>query len=256
MPRGGNNRREWTAEEEAQLRRLLAEGRGYHAVGLVLHRGGETVRRKAESLGLNDGKAPTAARAWSAKDSDLLYSLVERGVARPAIAKRLRRTEEAVRRRMTILKLSYRHSAGALSALAVMRLLGTPGANLQYTVTRWVQEYGLPAANPRTGGTGGYHIQWLDLVEWLEQPEHWMLYDPMLVTELALREHLLEIRVGQPRWLTCADVAAQRHVVEDTVVTWCRRGRLAALWRKRMWWVREDVAQAFVLPSDRRKRDA
>jgi hypothetical protein len=255
MPRGGNNRREWTAEEEAQLRRLLAEGRGYHAVGLVLHRGGETVRRKAESLGLNDGKAPTAARAWSAKDIDTLYSLVERGVSVAAIAKRLKRTKEAVRRRMTILKLSYRHSAGALSALGVMRLLGTPGANLQYTVVRWVREYGLPAANPRAGGTG-YHIQWLDLVEWLEQPEHWMLYDPALVTEATLREHLLEIRVGQPRWLTSAEVAAQRHVVEDTVVTWCRRGRLAALWRLRRWWVREDVAAAFVIPPYQRKSGA
>lgn len=251
MPRGGNMRREWTAEEEAHLRLLLAEGHGYHAVGRVLNRGGATVQAKAEAMGLESRKTSTAARSWSAKDVDTLYGLVERGVTVAAIAKRLKRTVEAVRKRMTLLKLSYRHSAGALSSLGVMRLLGIPGGNPQYAVTRWVRDYGLSAAHPRAGD-GGYHIQWLDLVEWLEKPEHWMLYDPARVTEPALREHLLEIRAGQPRWLTCAEVAAQLHVAEDTVATWCRRGRLTALRRRRMWWVREDVAAAFVIPSDRR----
>ena len=92
--------------------------------------------------------------------------------------------------------------------------------------------------------------EWLDLMEWLEESTHWMCYDPAKVTERTLREHLTEIRQGQPRWLAVGDVAARYHVGVGTVAQWREKGILPMV-RYGNYWVRESELDGFVPPAQR-----
>jgi excisionase family DNA binding protein len=95
-----------------------------------------------------------------------------------------------------------------------------------------------------------WHVQWLDLCAWLDEPTHWMMYDPAACTEPTLREHLIEIRQGRPRWLSIGEVAVQYRVGAHTVHQWVKKGFLPAV-RYGNWWIRESDLAGWRIPSER-----
>jgi hypothetical protein len=175
--------------------------------------------------------------------------LIDDGYSYDHIARRLRRSPLAVR--VKCKKLNYRllHTRAAMTARDAQRLLGT---RCSKTVTRWITDYGLKARNGGEPKRSLWRIQWLDLMEWLEEPTHWMAYDPAKVAERTLREHLTEIRAGQPRWLTVGEVARRYSVSVKAVIQWREKG-LLPMTRYGNWYVRESDLDGFVAPCERSK---
>jgi len=190
---------------------------------------------------------PTHPRYWTAREVDTLITLIDDGHSYDAIAKRLKRSRDAVMVKVKRLRYRLLGSRAALTAREAQALLGLYCSK---AVSRWIVAYGLKARNAGTSDRPLWRIQWLDLCEWLEVPEHWMCYDPAKVTERTLREHLTEIRVGHPRWLAVGEVAARYHVGVGTVAQWRDKGILPMV-RYGNYWVREDELDGFVPPAQR-----
>ena len=186
-------------------------------------------------------------RYWKRAEVDELKRLIDEGYSYDRIAKRLKRSRAAVV--IKCRKLNYRllHTRSALTAREAQRLLGLSDSKI---VTRWITGYGLKARNGGDPQRPLWRIQWLDLMEWLEDPHHWMAYDPAKVTEATLREHLVEIRQGQPRWLTVGEVARRYCVSLGAVQQWREKGLLPMV-RYGNWWARESDLAGFVIPSER-----
>jgi transposase len=188
-------------------------------------------------------------RFWRQSEVDDLKRLIDDGYSYSQIATRLGRSRVAVV--IKVERINYRrmHTNSALAACDAKALLGLKCSK---TVICWITGYGLKARNGGTKNKPLWRIQWLDLCEWLEDPTHWMAYDPARVTELALREHLTEIRQGQPRWLTVGEVAQRYNVGIQTVATWRIKGILPMV-RYGNWWIRESDLDGFVPPCERSK---
>lgn len=187
--------------------------------------------------------------AWTTADLDHLKELVDQGYGYAVIARRLKRSEMAVRVKAKRIKYRLLHSRAALTCREVGRLLGLPCSK---TVARWIEAYGLRARNARPSGCPLWRVQWEDLCDWLDDPAHWMAYDPARCTEPPLREHLTEIRAGEPRWLRPGEVAERYIVDSGTVKQWIAKGFLPAT-RYGNWWVRESDLADFVPPFARSK---
>lgn len=189
------------------------------------------------------------ARYWRRAEVDLLIRLIDDGYNYDAIARRLKRTPVAVRIKAKRLSHRLLRTRSALGARGAQRLLGLACAK---TVTLWIAGYGLKARNGGKPKRPLWRIQWLDLMAWLEDPRHWMAYNPARVTEPALREHLTEIRQGQPRWLAVGEVARRYCVTVGTVHQWRVKGFLS-MTRYGNWWVRESDIEGWVQPCERSK---
>jgi len=125
----------------------------------------------------------------------------------------------------------------------VARLLGLSDSK---TVGLWIREYGLKATNVANRGDKPFwHIDWLDLMEWLEDENHFMMYRPERCTEPALREHLMEIRANHPGWWSVGQVADYWGCSIQLVNTWLQRGKLRSV-KYGNNYVRADEARAFV----------
>jgi len=190
---------------------------------------------------------PTHPRYWKAREVDQLITLIDEGHNYAIIAKRLKRSRNAVIIKAKRLRYRLLGSRAALTATQAQVLLGLSCSKI---ISRWITHYGLTACNGRTACSPLWRIQWLDLMAWLEDPAHWMAYDPAAVTERALREHLTEIRQGQPRWIAAGDVARRYHVSISTVAQWRDKG-LLPMTRYGNYWVRESDLDDFVIPSAR-----
>lgn len=193
------------------------------------------------------GKGP--GRDWGQDEISQLIDLVDKGFSYAHIARRLGRTETAV-----ILKakrIGYRllHTRAALTCREIGDLLGL---GCQKTAAKWIGRYGLKARNGGTKQKPIWRVQWEDLCAWLEDPAHWMAYDPARCTSPPLREHLVEIRQGQPRWLTPGQVAQRYSVGWGTVKQWVEKGFLPAT-RYGNWWIRESDLNGWVPPCQRSK---
>lgn len=172
-----------------------------------------------------------------------------RGFGYAAIARRLGRSETAVRLKAKRLRYRLLHTRAALTAADVQRLLGL---SCPKSVARWIEAYGLRARNAGTPRHPIYRVQWEDLYAWLEDPAHWMAYDPARCTEPPLREHLAELRQGQPRWLSVGEVARRYCVGCSTVKQWVAKGFLPAT-RYGNWWIRESDLDGWLPPCERSK---
>lgn len=188
-------------------------------------------------------------RFWRQRDVDELKRLIDEGYSYDGIAKSLGRSRNAVIIKAKHQRYSLMTTRAVITTVDVRRMLGLSCAK---SVTRWITGYGLKARNGGTKTHPIWRIQWLDLMEWLEVPEHWMAYDPAKVTERALREHLTEIRQGQPRWLAVSEVARRYNVGTQTVSQWRIKGILPMV-RYGNWWTRESDLEGFVPPCERSK---
>ena len=188
-------------------------------------------------------------RPWTAHDIDHLYTLIDAGYSYNAIARRLKRSRVAVMIKAKRLNHRLLTTRAALTCRAVADLLGLGCAK---TVTRWIEGYGLKARNGGTAEKPLWRIQWDDLTAFLDDPSHWMMFDPERCTDRLLREHLLESRIDQPRWLSIGDVTSRYHVGNHTVNKWIQDGLLPAT-RYGNWYVRESDLVNFVPPYERSK---
>src|SRR5690606_5115068 len=112
-------------------------------------------------------------------------------------------------------------------------------------VTSWVRRGWLRARRQR----GLWFISEPALLDFLENPQHWHLWEPERITEPGLREWALEIR--RERYLTPKQVAVRLHYSENTVTNWIRNGLLTAVKNGR-WYIPESALDEFVPPLERK----
>ena len=179
-------------------------------------------------------------RYWTPDEVFLLEEMITAGYSYRGIAKLLGRTESAVwKKRVTEGIPGVRKTN--LSARALARLLNVHRAD----VTRWVRRGWLRAHRRR----GLWSISEQALLDFLENPQHWHVWDPERITEPGLREWALEIR--HERYLTPKQVAARLHYSYQAVMAWIRDGLLPAV-KSGRWYIPESALDGFVPPSERK----
>lgn len=183
---------------------------------------------------------------WSVNEQTRLETLIESGASYSTIAKRLKRSRNAVQIKCQRMRLRVRCVRATLSTRDVAATLGL---SCSKTVVRWIERYGLRATN---GGDTRplWRVQWDDLLDWMEDRAHWMAYDPTRILDLALREWACELRTGPHRWLTPGQVGTRLHVGVGAVNDWIMKGEIPAT-RYGNWWVWSGDLDGFVIPGNR-----
>lgn len=206
-------------------------------------------RKALRDAGVIPSLGNGSGRNWSQDEISRLIDLIDQGHGYAAIARRLGRSKEAVLLKAQRINHRLLRSRAALTAREVGKLLGL---GCSKTVSRWIERYGLKARNAGTKHKPLWRVQWEDVCAWLEEPEHWMAYDPTRCTNPSLREHLIELRAGRPRWLTPGDVARRYCVTWQAVKQWISKGFLPAV-RYGNWWINERDLAGWLPPCERSK---
>lgn len=138
-------------------------------------------------------------------------------------------------------------TAALLTAREVARRLGL---GCSKTVTPWIwKKYLYGKQGQQRGGAGRqWYITEKHLLEFLENPAYWHLWEPERIPDPALRQWTLNLRQGIS-FVTASEVAEQKHTSLRNVSSWIRKGYLSAVKRGYNWYIREDDLQKFVLPK-------
>jgi hypothetical protein len=237
------------------VRRAIYALRDQAAIPVVQDRVGGSIRNRVYGRDLPKIRTHVLStckkRAW--RDDERLAALdaYDNGASFDEIGKALHRSGGAVKAMIELNGGLARRKRVGMRAAQVSRLLGINPGNK--TVLRWIERYGLKAKNVcLVDGFNFWHIDWMDLMEWLEDENHFMAYDPERVTEPALREHLIEIRADHPGWWTVGQVAEYWQCSTILVNSWFQRGKLPSV-KYGNHYVRADIARAFV-PSWKREQ--
>lgn len=215
-------------------------------LGLPVTRIMATRRRLAEA-GMIARRPSHRGPDWTIAEIDQALELVDEGYSLDEIASRVRCKRDAVKVKLTRLKVSHLRRDYLLNARRIAHILGLGCAK---TVTRWIALGWLPGQAARPGEGCTWRITWDALKDFLAIPDYWMAWQPERITDLALREWAMELRKDQPRWLSVGQVANRYCVGVHSVNDWIRKGLLTG-YRYGNWWIREDTLQTFVMPSSR-----
>jgi len=184
---------------------------------------------------------------WTPDRLLALEELLARGLTDDAIAVRLGKTVNAV------CLARKRHGIPCRRKListqrGISRLMGV---SCQKTVACWIKRGWLRS---RRGARIGRHFERYvsreQLLTFLENPAHWHVWRPGLITEPSLRAWALDMRTV--RYLCSGEVGRLLSVHHSTVNTWIGKGLLPAQ-RWGNWWIRESDLAGFIPPGERSK---
>lgn len=252
MTRNGPQRR-FTADEHQQMIAWSAEGVPVKEQARRLERDYPTVcvqRRRMARMGLLRLKSPPPRRPWTKEEEYRLLSLLEEGKSYDDIARRLKRTRNAV-----IIKAKKRGVrlltvGGVYTARDISLMLGIPPDHR--TVTWWIRTGALVATNGGTARKPIWRIHLEDLWAFLENEQYWMAWKVEAITDPDLRDWARELRDGTPRWLTIGEVARRLFVTHASVNDYIHKGYLPSV-KYGNHWIRESDLDGFVVPADWRK---
>ncbi len=188
-------------------------------------------------------------RPWSSTERDQLHALIDGGYGYDAIARKLKRSRNAI---VVETKRRYHRvttTPATWSAHDVARLLGL---GCSKTVSRWISRGWLKARNAGQEDRPLWRVSLPDLWAFMENDQTWMAWEVERITDAALREWAQELRQGKPRWLSEGDVAARYHVTTAAVAQWIYKGWLPAV-RYGNHWIRESELECWVPPCERPK---
>ena len=92
----------WTPDEVEELRRMASDGISRQAMSEQLGRTPNAIKMKLQSLGLYVPKPAT--KPWTSTDEDTLVRLYREGISLAEIASAFGRTENAILRRLILLR--------------------------------------------------------------------------------------------------------------------------------------------------------
>lgn len=186
-----------------------------------------------------------SAHNWTRQEHDLCISLLEQGMTAGEVARRLGRSENAIRIRVGLLGIGIR-GCKRMSARAVTRLLGLPEA----AVLRLLYLGAIVGKRSTPKRYAKWVVTRQSLLTFLRDPQYWPYWQPSSIADPTIREWAEEMRRNK-RFLTAAQVAKRFFVRPHTVSRWIRHGRLpAVLVSKRMIVVDEDALRTFVPPCE------
>lgn len=175
---------------------------------------------------------------WTPQRVAHIVELFDHGASRQDVADALGISMSAL---ITVM-VNHRIRRGdskCLNAGAVATLLGVSRGS----VATWIHRFGLVAVNASTTKRPIYAIDELDLFNWLEQPEHFMMYSTDTIEERTLREHLIELRAAHGGWVRVDEVATQNFIKPTAVQRWARRHHVTIVRYGSLWIQRVDAAR-------------
>lgn len=194
-------------------------------------------------------------RRWTPDEVMELQDLVDRGLSVQQIARRLKRSVNAIDIKATPqrARISRRNRSDVATYREVARIFGFSGSKI---TAKWVRQGWLKSVRGRQARRGHHFVRRLDLWSFVENPEAFVAWDAERITDPDLQAYALEQRAKHPRWLSVGEVARRYHVLHDTVNTWINQHRfpLECLVKWPNWWIREDALQGFVPPCERPNR--
>lgn len=180
-------------------------------------------------------------RPWSASEQWTLEDHIEAGHPYKVVAKKLRRSPQAVADRAYLLGIGQRQHPDRLTTAQVRALFGITIARYR----TWLNHGWL---TPSRAHHGRYHR--MDILAFIENSDTWVAWKPEQITDAELRSYAQDVRQDAPRWLTVDEVAQALGYSYDHVVVLLRRGVLQGK-KVHSWFIREDHVAAFVPPCER-----
>lgn len=175
---------------------------------------------------------------WLPAEDDRLIALLDEGTSYDRIAWLLRRSGTSVRLRAKRLRHRLTRTPATMSAREVARLLGV---RCSKTVTDWIARGWLPARNGGELDRPLWRVPREAVEAFVDNPDYWMAWAPERVTDPELRRWAIQIRAGQPRWLTPGEVAQRYQVARKVVTDWVGRGELPTTRYGNHWIHEEDL---------------
>lgn len=233
--------RPWTAEEEATVRRMVADGATDDAIAAAVGRTAGAVGYRRHKLRLVN-----LPRPWTKAECHRLVELMEQHHTYAEAAAILGRGVSAVRERCWKLDAAMT-TANGRTVSEIARRLGVD----HKTVAWWIRR-GYLKGHRLTAPMGRGQlliVEHEDLTTFLEDERHWHLWTPERITESGLREWATELR-GHVRFLTTQEVADRLCVTHYQVCKLISQGRIPAVKRGNNWLIRAD---RLVRPVERPK---
>jgi len=196
-------------------------------------------------------EAPRRRAPWTPEDVAVMEAMFEEGATETAVAKKLGRSVDAVRVRRKREGVPSR-TATTLNARKVAQMLGLSCAK------QVVRFRDLGYLRGRQVGRRGNNKQWLfqedGVLAFMQDPRGWPGWKPERIPDPVLREWALELRKGEERTLSQAEVAELFHVDRDSVAAWLYRGHLPFVqFGRSNRRVPASALRGFVPPCDRPK---
>jgi hypothetical protein len=212
-----------------RLRDLLQQGVGPAEAARELGKTPSAIaytHRRLIAMGQAPRRVRPTWRPWTKADIDELRRQVDLGYSYDRIAHAMKRTRAAIVLKSKRLHSRLSHSNNTLCARDVAQLLGKKCSK---SVSQWIRRRYLKGRNAGSKEKPLWRIQWDDLLAFMENPDHWLLWDAARVTgDRAFVEWAHELRANEGRWLTQAEVAARYCVGVEAVGQWIRKGWLRA----------------------------
>lgn len=217
-----------TDDERQQILGLAQQGISLTAIARRLGRPKTNLMatyRRYQRAGLIPTARSVKGPPWTARQVNDLLNLIESGYSYEHIARRLKRSVNAIIIKAKRLGVRITTTNATMSARVVANTLGLRCSKI---VTRWIR---LGWLHARDAGAKRplWRISWDDLTAFMENPDYWIAWKPECISDLALREWAMEVRSGAERYLTHAEVARHYCVGRDTVGQWIDKGWLRAL---------------------------
>lgn len=218
-------------------------GMSIHSVKAIQHRGIEALRRQFQGFTLPRQIEHT--RLWTPDDEARLRLGIAQGWNDASIARWLGRSKDAIHVRATRLGIPRRAPTTGCAAEVAAAL----GVGCAKTVQRWAKLGWLPAQRSSTMPGAVWRFLWTDVWAFCENPAYWMAWHPERITDPARRTWALELRKGQPQWLTPGQVAKRYHVQRNVVNAWISQFGLKAT-RYGNWWINEKDLEDWIPPGE------
>lgn len=219
-------------------------GMSVTAIKALQHRGIERLKQIAVRP-TPPSHALTPERIWTPDDEARVRLGIAHGWSDATIGRWLGRTATAVHVRANRLGISYLQPTTA-SAAEVARALGV---KCNKTVIRWAQLGWLPVERSSTMPGAKWRFLWADVWAFCEDLQYWMAWRPERLTDPARRTWAMELRKGQPQWLTPGQVAQRCNVARNVVNAWIGQFGLKAT-RYGNWWINERDLEGWVPPGE------
>ena len=100
----------WTPDEAEELKQMALDGVSRAEMSIQLGRSPNAIRMKLQSLGLYTPKP--AARPWTPADEDSLVKMYREGVSFAELAAAFSRSEDAILRRLILLRAAVLPEGG------------------------------------------------------------------------------------------------------------------------------------------------
>ena len=178
-------------------------------------------------------------RPWTPDDMSAAIELLQAGANDQTLERMLRRSASAVRRYFKVRGVRIaqvrRVDGGCRTMVEMARLMGVHHSH----VPGWIAAGELArAGRGRYPGRTSCYITDPALLDFIAHRPAWPDWSPANIADPDWREAAEDLRrAAGGYWMTTDDIAARYTVVQSTVEGWIRTGRLAAMHRKRCYYI-------------------